>query len=181
LKTVAFAAYSGTPMENHVENARRIVRELKKCGGSLTIAVGGYWGLMKSIVDEALAQGFRVVVYPYIDRENMDYPGDVIVVKTGLPPEARSIPLVRSSDILIALGGGVGTMIEVLLAYSMGKTVYLLKNGFPSDRLEHLAPFIDERRLAELRVYDDPVKLARDACIELSSTSPGGALRSVHG
>jgi uncharacterized protein (TIGR00725 family) len=181
MKTIAIAAYSGPPSERHASAARIIIGELSRyCLDDVVIAVGGYWGLMKTIVDEALSHGFRVVVYPYAEREDLDYPGEAIVVKTGLTPEARSILLVRSGDILIALGGGVGTMIEVLLAYSMGKPVYLLKTGLASDKLEVFAPYIDERRLAELKVYEDPVKLARDACLFLASQRTP-SLKSIHG
>ncbi|ADV64934.1 hypothetical protein [Desulfurococcus mucosus] len=181
MRTIAVAAYSGQPDPRQTDSARMFIEEICRCSnGDLAVAVGGYWGLMRIIVDAALTCGLKVLIYPYAEMEGLHYPEKAVVVKTGLTPEARSIPLVRSSDALVALGGGVGTMIEVMLAYSMGKPVYLLRNGFPSDRLEVLAPYIDERKLAELKIYGDPVALARDVC-RLLHTSEFKDAVVIHG
>ncbi len=55
--------------------------------------------------------------------------------------------MVRSSDVLVALGGGAGTIIEVLLAYAMGKPAYVLVGtNLSSDALPKAFPeYVDDR------------------------------------
>jgi uncharacterized protein (TIGR00725 family) len=76
--------------------------------------------------------------------------------------------LVRSSDILVALGGGVGTIIEILIAYAMGKPIYILTDTrLDTDKLESsFGEYIDERKLTEIKYLRDPEKLADMICRE---------------
>ncbi|MGC8661625.1 MAG: LOG family protein, partial [Nitrososphaeria archaeon] len=87
-------------------------------------------------------------------------------IKTGMEYRARSVPLVRSADALVALGGGAGTIIEVIMAYSMGKPVYILHNsGMSSDKLRLAFPeYIDDRKNSKIFYCKSGKELAEAVC-----------------
>ena len=163
---VVVAAHSSEPSRDVVEKAKAFVRELAKCGREITLLLGGYWGLMKVVVDEALDLGMRVVVVLPLEREDVEVPKGVIRVNTGCEYRCRSVVLVRSGDVLVSLGGGSGTMAEMLMAYAMGIPVFALVNtGMYSDELARAFPeYFDERRAVKINYFSDPGELARAVC-----------------
>lgn len=148
------------------EKTAQLVDELAKCSPIPTIYVGGYWGLMRRIVDEALKRRLTVVAILPIEREDVEVPEGLITVKSGCEYRCRSVALVRSADVLIALGGAAGTMIEVLMAYAMGKPTFVLTGtGLATDKLPSAFPdYVDDRRSARVTYSGDPRALARAAC-----------------
>ncbi|MEM1962694.1 MAG: LOG family protein [Sulfolobales archaeon] len=165
MKLVAVAAHSEAPSFEHRERISEFVKSLTTyCGNSVVLLVGGYWGFMKTLVDEALTAGLRVVVFPPVEREDVWFPEDAIVLRTGLSFRLRSVAMVRSSDALAVLGGASGTIQEVVTAYTEGKPVFALLSGLPSDRVAGLGPYLDDRKTSEIRVYSDANTLARDLC-----------------
>lgn len=167
---IGVAAYSGSPGPELVKRCEAFVDELvKRCGrGKLVLLLGGYWGLMRCVVDRALGHGVSVALFPPLDREDLGYPEGVIIVRTSSGPRLRSIYLVRSSDVLVALGGGAGTLQEIVTAYTEAKPVYVLAGtGLATDKArECIEPYIDERRTAPITFVEDPVELAHRVCIE---------------
>jgi uncharacterized protein (TIGR00725 family) len=164
---VGVAAYSGEPTSELEAACRRFIEGLARgCGGRVVMVVGGYWGLMRCVVDEALSRGVRVVILPPLEREDYGYPEQAIVVRSGCSFRCRSIILVRSSDVLVALGGAVGTLIEVLAAYAEGKPVYVLAGtGLDTDRYRStISPYVDSRRLARVEYMEDAGQLAERVC-----------------
>ncbi|WP_069807681.1 LOG family protein [Vulcanisaeta thermophila] len=165
---IGIAAHS-SPVNAKVESmVREFLRELRASCPQATLLLGGYWGLMKFVVDEALKLNFTVVVVLPVERYDVELPQGVIRIDTGAEFRSRSVVLVRSSDVLVALGGGAGTMIEVLMAYAMGKPVYVLTDtGLSSDALQRAFPdYIDDRRVVRIRYFNDPIKMAREVCRE---------------
>jgi uncharacterized protein (TIGR00725 family) len=165
---IAIAAHS-SPVDASVEAmARDFLKELHSQCPTSTLLLGGYWGFMKSIVDEALRLGFRVVVVLPIERYDVELPSGVVRIDSGCEFRCRSVIMVRSSDVLVSLGGGAGTIIEVLLAYAMGKPAYVLTGtNLSSDNLPKAFPeYVDDRRVVRIRYFDDPVKLAQEICRE---------------
>jgi uncharacterized protein (TIGR00725 family) len=67
------------------------------------------------------AGGTTVGILPGADRSDANEFVDVAIA-TGLG-EARNAVVVRSSDALIAVGGGYGTLSEIALALRTGKRV----------------------------------------------------------
>jgi len=165
---IGVAAYSGAPSPSLVKRCEAFVDALVGlCGAEqLAILLGGYWGLMRCVVDRALRHGVRVVVFPPVEREDMEYPEEVLVIRTSSGPRLRSIYLVRSSDVLVALGGGAGTLQEIVTAYTESRPVYVLGNtGLATDKARQiLEPYIDERRVSRITYVEDPSELARAAC-----------------
>ncbi|WP_054857470.1 LOG family protein [Vulcanisaeta sp. JCM 16159] len=164
---IAIAAHS-SPVDPKTEAmAREFLKELHAQCPTTTLLLGGYWGFMKTIVDEALKLGFRIVMILPIER-SVEPPSGVIRIDSGCEFRCRSVIMVRSSDALVALGGGAGTMIEVLLAYAMGKPAYVLVGtNLSSDALPKAFPeYVDDRKVVRIRYFDDPIKLAREVCHE---------------
>ncbi len=136
------------------ELAREVAEGAAQLG--VELALGGCWGLMGRVVAEALQRGVRVKAFLPIGA-SCPYPIDVI--GTNMTPNARSALLVTSSDALLALGGGAGTLMEVLMAYRERKPVALVKGwGMDTDPFFELIEErgIDSRGLSEVRVFESP-------------------------
>ncbi len=165
---IAVAAYSGRPSDSMVRGVRDFMDTLKGCVRDAVILLGGYYGLMRVVADEAKRTGFRLVfVVPY-DREDQPYPSDSIVIRTGLGDRERSSILVRSGDVLVSFGGGVGTFLEVLIAYSYGIPVYQLVNNedILTDRVSTCIPdgVLDERIGSRVYYAKTGKELAEKVC-----------------
>ena len=161
---LSIAAHSEEPNEELVEKVRIFIKNVKKCNP--TLLLGGYWGLMKTIVDEAIKEGLRVVLILPIEMENVKLPEKVITIKSACDFRCRSVILVRSGDALVSLGGGVGTEIEIMIAYAMGKPIYALtKTGLSTDYFAKVFPeYIDDRKIIQIKYFEDPEKLANEVC-----------------
>ncbi len=103
------------------EFALNLGKELSKAG--YDIVCGGKGGIM-----EAVAQGVRtagnsnaICIIPEDTKEAANPYCDIIIPSgMGL---ARNILIVNTADILIALGGGAGTLSEIAFAWQKGKKV----------------------------------------------------------
>ncbi|QKR00613.1 LOG family protein [Metallosphaera tengchongensis] len=162
---IAIAALGSEPSPELEEKARRFVRTLTKCSNQ-TFILGGYWGLMRTVTDEALSLGNKVVAVIPEGTEHVIMPNEVIRIDSGCDPRCRSVIIARSGDIMVSLGGEAGTMTEILMAYAMGKTVYVLTGtGQSSDRLNVAFPDkIDQRGLGEVIYVDEPEKIGAAIC-----------------
>ena len=83
-----------------------------------------------------------------------------IILYTGLGLMERDIINIRSSDAIILLGGGVGTLNEFTVAYDEGKVIGVLTgSGGVSNHIEDILE-ICNRPMSEKIVFDeDPQKL----------------------
>ncbi len=164
MKYVGVAAYSGSPQEAMVRAAKEFIHELSRLVDleRTILVLGGYWGLMKIVVDEAILHGFKILLFPPESMEGVEFPPECIVVRTGTSYRVRSVFLVRTSDVLVALGGESGSIQEVVTAYTEGKPIFILwGTGHSTDRLEAFAPYIDKRKIARIELVNEPITLAR--------------------
>ncbi len=164
MRYVGIAAYSGMPFGELAEAARAFIRELGKLVDvkHTAIVTGGYWGLMRVVVDAALKEGFHVVIIPPHEEEGAPFPEDAVVVKTGTSFRVRSVFLVRTSNVLVVLGGAAGSIQEAVTAYTEGVPILVLSGyGMPTDRLRALAPYLDNRELARIYIVESPSILAK--------------------
>jgi len=134
---IGVAAYSGAPSFQHIVCGREFVSVIaEKCGRKCALVLGGYRGLMQVVVDAAVEKGLQVMLVLPREYEDEEFPHNVLLVRTGMDPRTRSMILVRSSDVLVALGGGIGTIVEVFGAYGMLIPVVLVsETGLPTDRI----------------------------------------------
>ena len=165
MKQIAVAVHSGL-VPGLRDRVWQFVNALADRCPDAVVLVGGYWGHMVDVVDAALARGLKVVAFLPIEREDVEVPPQVIVLKTGCDYRCRSVFMIRSADVVVVLGGGVGTMIEALMAYAMGKPLFVLVGtGAASDKLRDAYPdYFDERRAVRAVYVEDPARLAELAC-----------------
>ncbi|MDW8055080.1 MAG: TIGR00725 family protein, partial [Anaerolineae bacterium] len=128
--------------------------------------------LMRVVCEEFSNRGgITVGVIPiedeFIDETHPRHnPYNTIVIKTGQTLQSRSIPLVRSSDSFVILGGGAGTIIEAYLAYLYRIPLIIVTDtGYPSDQLRQTHPdgHFDQRKLTTATYTSDPEQAADEA------------------
>jgi uncharacterized protein (TIGR00725 family) len=100
--------------------AEAVGRGLAESGA--IVVCGGLGGVMAAACRGAKSVGGTTVgILPGLDRSAANEFVDVAVA-TGLG-EARNALVVRAADVLIAVGGGFGTLSEIALALKAGKRV----------------------------------------------------------
>jgi hypothetical protein len=98
-------------------------REIAKAG--CTLVCGGLSGVMAAAAQAAKeAGGTTIGILPGADPREAN-PGITISIPTGLG-EGRNLLVVQSSDVLIAIGGGAGTLSEIGFALKLHKPLVLL-------------------------------------------------------
>jgi uncharacterized protein (TIGR00725 family) len=119
-----------------LDQAELLGRRLAEAGA--IVVCGGGPGVMEAVCRGAQAAGGTTVgLLPGLDRAEGN-PRLTISIPTGLG-QGRNLLLVRSSDALIAVGGGFGTLSEIALALRTGTPVVGLAtwslhlNGRPVD------------------------------------------------
>jgi len=90
------------------------------------LVCGGMGGVMEAACRGAKAAGGMTIgILPGPDRSGANQCVD-IAIATGIG-EARNLAIIRTSDVLIAVGGSYGTLSEIGFALKMGKKVVGLK------------------------------------------------------
>ena len=103
-----------------VEQAERLGRRLAEAGA--VVVCGGGPGVMEAVCRGARSAGGTTVgLLPGLDRTEGN-PYLTVSLPTGLG-QGRNLLLVRSSDALVAVGGGFGTLSEIALALRTGTPV----------------------------------------------------------
>jgi hypothetical protein len=103
-----------------VGQAERLGRRLAEAGA--VVVCGGGPGVMEAVCRGARSAGGTTVgLLPGLDRAEGN-PYLTVSVPTGLG-QGRNLLLVRSSDALVAVGGGFGTLSEIALALRTGTPV----------------------------------------------------------
>lgn len=149
--------------------ALEVGREIALRGAILL--TGGTNGVMECASRGAKeAEGLVVGILPgdTMDRANkfIDIP-----INTGLSFDYRSLILVHSSDVLIMVGGGNGTLGELSAGYLNRKPVVILEpSGGWANKIRTMAydeVFLDERKSIKLE-YAQTVKEALDIALSVS-------------
>ena len=113
----AGASRPGAPL---LDQAERLGRRLAEAGA--VVVCGGGPGDMEAVCRGARAAGGATVgLLPGLDRGEAN-PHLSVSLPTGLG-QGRNLLLVRSSDALVAVGGGFGTLSEIALALRTGVPV----------------------------------------------------------
>jgi uncharacterized protein (TIGR00725 family) len=87
-----------------------------------TVVTGGLGGVMEAASRGAKSRrGLTIGLLPGLDRSEANGWVDVAIA-TGLG-EIRHALIVRTSDALVAVGGGVGTLSEIGFALKLGRPV----------------------------------------------------------
>ena len=118
--------------------AFEVGRELARRG--CVLICGGLGGVMEAACAGAAGEGgVTVGLLPGSDRSEGN-PHLSVAIATGMG-EMRNALVVRAADVVIAIGGGYGTLSEVAFALKTGRPVIglstwdLARAGAPDDRL----------------------------------------------
>lgn len=87
--------------------------------------------------------------------------GHDMIMFTGLGFMERDVINIRSSDAIVIIGGGIGTLNEFTIAYDEGRPIGVLtETGGISDHIEHIVEELCHRKMAPNIVQDpDPIAL----------------------
>jgi uncharacterized protein (TIGR00725 family) len=124
--------------------AEAVGRGIAEAGAVLVC--GGMGGVMEEACRGAKAAGGMTIgILPGPDRSETNEFVD-IAIATGIN-EARNLAIIRTSDVLIAVGGSYGTLSEIGFALKAGKKVVGLKTW-------------DIKGIVLVRTAEDAVRLA---------------------
>ena len=85
-----------------------------------------------------------------------------IILYTGLGLMERDIINIRSSDAIILLGGGIGTLNEFTVAYDEGKVVgVLIGSGGVSDHIPEILKICNRDQSENIVFSEDPKELVK--------------------
>lgn len=167
LKIGVMGSASGAQIEDPV--ARKKAREL-----GTEIARRGYIlinGACPGLPHDAMLAakengGFTMGISPAFSEyehinEYMSPAGHDIIVFTGMGFMERDIINIRSSDAIVIVGGGIGTLNELTIAYDEGRPIGIVTNsGGISNAVPHIVEELCKRKIPPNMVFDDdPIRL----------------------
>ena len=87
--------------------------------------------------------------------------GHDMIIYTGMGFMERDIINIRSSDAVVIIGGGIGTLNEFTIAYDEGRPIGIVTNsGGISNSIPHVVQELCQREMPSSLVFDDdPAKL----------------------
>ena len=137
-----------------------------------TLVTGATTGMPDLVSRAARRQGgLTVGISPAISEteqvERYKYPIDAadVMVYTGFGLKGRNVINIRSSDIVIILGGGMGTLNEFTIAFDEGKIVGVLEDtGGIADSLRDIVNIANKPTVSTLIFSSDPERLV-DECL----------------
>lgn len=160
-KTIGVIGNAARPNVELPASLLEAATEIGSCiaeAGAVLIT-GGTGGVMEAASKGASQSGgLSIGFLPQADLSHANPYLDV-ALPTGMGT-MRNILTARCCDALIMVGGGIGTLNELTIAYDVGTPVVVLRgSGGWSDRIIHSlvdGRWLDERRVSELEFADDP-------------------------
>ena len=150
---ILVVGYSG---EHCTENVSRLAFEVGKevAMHSAILISGGLSGVMQASCKGAKeGKGQTVCIIPQDDMVQANEFCD-IVIPTGIG-FTRDFITAHSADAVIVVGGGVGTLIEVCVAYFDAKPIVALRgSGGTADKIADT--YLDDRELVKIHGADSP-------------------------
>jgi uncharacterized protein (TIGR00725 family) len=108
----------------------------------------------------------------HVGRYGLPDDGADVMIFTGFGYKGRNVVNVRSSDVVLLLGGATGTLNEFTIAYDEGKIVGVLEgSGGVSDHVREIIEFSKKPTQGAVFYDADPAKLV-DRCIRALHASP---------
>ncbi len=99
--------------------------------------------------------------------------GHDVIIYTGMGFMERDIVNIRTSDGVVIVGGGIGTLNEFTIAYEEGRPIGILTNsGGISDSIPYIVEELCKRKIAPNMVFDDDPKTLLDKLEEAIRTYP---------
>ena len=100
----------------------------------------------------------------HVSKYKLPVDGAEVIIYTGFGLKGRNVINVRACDIVIILGGGIGTLSEFTIAYDEDKVIGVLKgSGGLTDKIEEITALSSKPRRTVL-FNSDPRELV-DKCL----------------
>ncbi|MFM7201493.1 MAG: TIGR00725 family protein [Myxococcota bacterium] len=167
---------SASPLEPAVENlCLELGRRAIEAG--FRLVTGGLTGVMTAVSKGARSapawrEGDILGVLPSYDRSTAN-PFVDVSIPTGLQL-GRNVIVVAMADVIIAVGGGSGTLSELALGWQLGKPIIVLESaGGWAELLGNRC--LDHRhseRIQETSTPEEAIRLAL-SCLERTPQEPG--------
>lgn len=150
---VGVIGYAGDMVRGN-EDLRLICEELgrKLASEGWTIFNGGRDGVMEFVSKAAIEKGGNVIgILPWDSKVEGANSYLTVSIYTGLDFQMRSFVMIKNLDVVVSIGGAVGTAIEIFGSYANRIPIILLEGtGGWTDKLANILEdedFIDERKL----------------------------------
>ena len=156
----------GGPIDDHGRaKARRLGEAVARAG--CILITGASAGLPYEAVIGARAEGGTVVgispalsLSEHVEKYGSPHAGFDVIIYTGSGLMGREVENIRSSDIVIIIGGRSGTLGEFAIAYDEGKLIGALRGtGGIADQVELLVRICDKETGAQLICTTEPEDL----------------------
>jgi uncharacterized protein (TIGR00725 family) len=129
-----------------------VAKAAKRCSG---LVVG---------ISPAGSRAEHVSTY-HLPTDNCD-----LIIYTGFGYKGRNVVNIRSSDVVIIFGGGIGTLNEFTIAFDEGKVIGVIEGvGGASDRIRELMTLSHRATGAVVLFHPDPSQLVQDCLSALRS------------
>ena len=145
MKNLTIGVIGASSPTKKIENLAKEVGCLLAANGAVVIC-GGLSGVMEAVCRGAKSKGGTTI--GVLPGSNPDEANKWIdhVICTGMG-EARNLVIIKSSDAVIAVGGGYGTLSEIGFALKLNKPIIGLQTwGLENPNMDNL----------DLKVVDDP-------------------------
>lgn len=155
--------------QEHVVMGRQLGAALVEAG--FRIVTGGLGGMMEAVSygarhSPSWSEGSVVGIVPSYAASEAN-PWCDLVIPSGMQI-ARNILVVSSADVVVAVGGGSGTLSEIAIAWQLGRPIVSLGKEGWAGRVAGTA--IDSRHHGSIRGCST-VQEVVDACLELAKTA----------
>lgn len=156
---------SGLAKNKEVLNiSKEIGREIAKSNN--TLLTGGGTGCPYAGVRGAILENGKVICYSpakdkeeHINRYNFPFEeaAEYIYTNNGIP--GRNLDLVKNADVVIIIGGQIGTLNEFTIAFALTKKIGILKDsGEIAGLIPKIAELCDKSGESKNVVYSSDVK-----------------------
>ncbi|TDX14956.1 hypothetical protein C8D74_10985 [Petrotoga sibirica] len=152
---IGVIGYSGNIFKEPVKSLTSLCDDVGRiiAENNWVLVNGGRDGIMQLVSKAVKNRGGYVIGFLPWQVEGNDYLD--FSIKTGLDLNMRSFVLLKNVDVVVSIGGEIGTAIEILGAYFYKKPILLMKNsGGWTDRITEVlieGKFLDNRKLVELK------------------------------
>lgn len=101
----------------------------------------------------------------HVDRYSLPPDGAEVIIYTGFGLNGRNVINVRSSDIVVVIGGGLGTLNEFTIAFNEGKVVGVLEGtGGAADKIREIV-MLSSKQVGARVVYETSPQALIVACL----------------
>jgi uncharacterized protein (TIGR00725 family) len=123
--------------------------------------------------------GFAVGISPaenhreHLGRYRLPDDGADVIIYSGFGYKGRNVVNVRTSDIVLIVGGATGTLNEFTIAYDEGKIIGVLEgSGGVADHMREIIAFCNKPAIGRVFFERDPANLVSQ-CVRAFNVSLG--------